>query len=89
MYSLNQLNPNGWNIMKFLNSDNVVCIGAHPDDVEYGMAGTFSRCSDTNFFVIVMSSGGDFDKTTQTSNRKKENTDIWNLFNDIIFNDNI
>ena len=44
MYSLNQLNPNGWNIMKFLNSDNVVCIGAHPDDVEYGMAGTFSRC---------------------------------------------
>ena len=35
------------------------------------------------FFVIVMSSGGDFDKTTQTSNRKKENTDIWNLFKNV------
>ena len=42
----------------------ILVFGAHPDDVEYGMAGTFSKCTDTDFVVVVMSDGGDFDKTT-------------------------
>ena len=52
--------------MKFLDSDHVLCIGAHPDDVEYGMAGTFEKCNETEFTVFVMSDGGDFDNTTKS-----------------------
>ena len=48
--------------MKFLNSSHAICIGAHPDDVEYGMLGTFLKYRDTHFRVIVLSGGGDFDK---------------------------
>ena len=66
--------------MKFLNSITTLCIGAHPDDVEYGMAGTFSKCTDTDFVVLVMSDGGDFDKTTTYNDRKKENENVWNMF---------
>jgi len=66
--------------MKFLNSSNVLCIGAHPDDVEYGMAGVFQKYYDTNFKVVVMSEGGDWDKTTTYDNRQEENEHIWNTF---------
>ena len=38
--------------MKFLNKNKVVCLGAHPDDVEYGMSGTFEECNETQFFII-------------------------------------
>ena len=69
--------------MKFLNSDVTLCLGAHPDDVEYGMAGTFSCCSQTKFIVLVMSSGGDFDQTTIESNRREENLDVWSLFGNV------
>ena len=69
--------------MKFLNSSYVLCIGAHPDDVEYGMAGVFSKCYDTNFTVIVMSDGGDFDKTTTSTNRRYENERIWTMFDNV------
>ena len=63
--------------MKFLNSITTLCIGAHPDDVEYGMAGTFSKCRDTDFVVLVMSEGGDWDKTTTYNDRKKENENMY------------
>ena len=66
--------------MKFLNSSNVLCIGAHPDDVEYGMAGVFQKYYDTNFKVVVMSEGGDWDKTTTYDNRQEENEHVWNTF---------
>ena len=66
--------------MKFLNSKNVLCIGAHPDDVEYGMAGVFSKCTDTDFVVLGMSDGGDWDKTTSYNDRQKENENVWDLF---------
>ena len=69
--------------MKFLNSNHVLCIGAHPDDVEYGMAGTFHKCKDTNFTVFVMSDGGDFDSTTKEVDRGSENRSIWNLFSNV------
>ena len=66
--------------MKFLNSSNVLCIGAHPDDVEYGMAGVFQKYYDTNFKVVVMSEGGDWDKTTTYDDRQEENEHVWNTF---------
>ena len=66
--------------MKFLNKDKVLCIGAHPDDVEYGMAGTFKKCYNTLFEVVVMSGGGDFDKTTSNADRRSENELIWKMF---------
>ena len=69
--------------MKFLNSTTTLCIGAHPDDVEYGMAGTFSKCTDTDFVVVVMSDGGDFDKTTTYNDRKKENENVWDIFSNV------
>ena len=66
--------------MKFLNKDRVLCIGAHPDDVEYGMAGTFKKCYNTMFEVVVMSGGGDFDNTTTDADRRSENESIWKMF---------
>jgi LmbE family N-acetylglucosaminyl deacetylase len=69
--------------MKFLNSKKVLCVGAHPDDVEYGMAGTFSKCTDTDFIVLVMSDGGDFDKTTTYEDRREENENVWNVFENV------
>ena len=48
--------------MKFLNSTHAIVIGAHPDDIEYGMLGTFLKFTDTHFRIIVLSGGGDFDK---------------------------
>ena len=69
--------------MKFLNSDFVLCIGAHPDDVEYGMAGTFEKCWKTQFTVMVMSEGGDFDKTTKKVDRGAENRLVWDMFDNV------
>lgn len=66
--------------MKFLNKDRVLCIGAHPDDVEYGMAGTFKKCYNTMFEVVVMSGGGDFDSTTTDVDRRGENELVWKMF---------
>jgi LmbE family N-acetylglucosaminyl deacetylase len=40
--------------MKFLNFDRVLCLGAHPDDVEYGMGGTILKCKDTIFDVFCL-----------------------------------
>ena len=68
--------------MKFLNKNKVVCVGAHPDDVEYGMAGTFEKCFLTEFFVIVLSNGGDFDTTTGNK-RNSENENIWAKFDNV------
>jgi LmbE family N-acetylglucosaminyl deacetylase len=69
--------------MKFLNSDYVLCIGAHPDDVEYGMTGTFLKCDETEFSVYVMSSGGDYDKTTVEIDRAAENRMVWSRLTNV------
>ena len=50
--------------MKFLNFNKVLCLGAHPDDVEYGMLGSMCKFTDTKFDILVLSEGGDFDKST-------------------------
>ena len=68
--------------MKFLNKNKVICLGAHPDDVEYGMSGTFGECDETEFFVIVLSNGGDFDETTGNK-RNFENENIWSKYENV------
>lgn len=50
--------------MKIINLKNVLCLSPHPDDVEYGMLGTMIKYKDTNFDVLVLSQGGDFDTSS-------------------------
>jgi len=61
---------------KFLNYNKVLCLSPHPDDAEYGMLGTIMKFKDTQFDVVVLSSGGDFDKSYE-KNRKGECKDVW------------
>ena len=51
-------------------------------DVEYGMSGTFGECYNTEFFVIVLSNGGDFDNTTGDQ-RNSENENIWARYENV------
>jgi LmbE family N-acetylglucosaminyl deacetylase len=62
--------------MKFLNYDRVLCLSPHPDDVEYGMLGTICKYKDTQFDIVVLSQGGDFDEST-TSSRRDECRMVW------------
>ena len=48
--------------MKLLNYDKVLCLSPHPDDVEYGMLGTICKYKDTQFEIVVLYKGVDFDK---------------------------
>ena len=68
--------------MKFLNLNKVLCLSAHPDDTEYGMLGSMSVHNKTQFDVLVLSNGGDFDKTTG-SDRTKECIHIWNRLDNV------
>ena len=68
--------------MKFLNYDKVLCLSAHPDDVEYGMLGSMIKFKDTEFFIVVLSRGGDFDNTTSMG-RITENEIIWNKIDNV------
>ena len=62
--------------MKFLNYDKVLCLSPHPDDAEYGMLGTILKYKDTQFDIVVLSQGGDFDKSTSKS-RQEECKEVW------------
>ena len=68
--------------MKFLNYDKVLCLSPHPDDVEYGMLGTMMKYKDTQFDVIVLSEGGDFDESTSIS-RQEECRKVWEHIDNI------
>lgn len=68
--------------MKLLNLDKVLCLSAHPDDAEYSMLGTMIRFENTNFDIVVLSNGGDFDKSSGKS-RKKECTNTWSNFSNV------
>ena len=56
--------------MKFLNLNRVLCISAHPDDTEYGALGSMIKFKDTQFDVVVLSNGGDFDKSSGFNREK-------------------
>tara|TARA_Y100000593_G_scaffold45167_1_gene85950 strand:- start:644 stop:1330 length:687 start_codon:yes stop_codon:yes gene_type:complete len=62
--------------MKLLNYSKVLCLSPHPDDVEYGMLGTICKYKDTQFDVVVLSQGGDFDESTAES-RQEECKKVW------------
>ena len=68
--------------MKFLNYDRVLCLSPHPDDVEYGMLGTIMKYKDTKFDIVVLSQGGDFDKSTAKS-RQDECRKVWEHIDNI------
>ena len=62
--------------MKFLNCNRVLCLSPHPDDVEYGMAGTILLCKDTTFDLLCLTCGGSFDLSTNHS-RLDEIRSFW------------
>ena len=68
--------------MKFLNLKRILCLSAHPDDVEYGVMGSMAVYGETQFDVIVLSSGGDFDKTTG-EDRINECKKVWDWFENV------
>ena len=53
--------------MKFLDFNKVLCLAPHPDDVEYSIAGTILKHTDTVFDIVCLTQGGDCDKTTDIS----------------------
>ena len=68
--------------MKFLNYDRVLCLSPHPDDIEYGMLGTIMKYKDTKFDIVVLSQGGDFDKST-AKERQNECRKVWENIDNI------
>lgn len=52
---------------KFLNFNKILCLSPHPDDVEYSMAGTILKYSDTVFDISCLTPGGNFDSTNDFS----------------------
>ena len=68
--------------MKFLNLKKILCLSAHPDDVEYGVMGSMAVYGETQFDVLVLSSGGDFDKTTG-QDRINECKKVWDWFENV------
>jgi LmbE family N-acetylglucosaminyl deacetylase len=62
--------------MKLLGFDRVLCLSPHPDDVEYSMSGTIMKYKDTQFDMLTLSIGGDFDTTT-TNSRHNEVEAAW------------
>lgn len=68
--------------MKFLNLNRVLCLSAHPDDAEYSMLGSMIKFDTTQFDIVVLSNGGDFDISSGESREKECNT-IWDNFSNI------
>ena len=62
--------------MKFLGFNKVLCLSPHPDDVEFGMMGTVLIYTDTQFDILCLFQGGDFDKTT-SKDRLEEIKNVW------------
>ena len=62
--------------MKFLNFKKVLCLSPHPDDVEYSIVGSILQSDQTQFDILCLTQGGDFDKTN-SKNRLQEVTDFW------------
>jgi LmbE family N-acetylglucosaminyl deacetylase len=67
---------------KFHDFNKVLCLSPHPDDIEYAMLGSMIKFKNTQFDIIVVSQGGDFDNTSSV-NRHVECTSIWELYSNI------
>ena len=64
--------------MKLLGFNRVLCLSPHPDDVEYSMSGTIMKYKDTQFDMLTLSIGGNFDATT-TTERHNEVESAWSV----------
>lgn len=62
---------------RFLNFKKVLILSPHPDDAEYSFSGTVLKYKGTQFDILNMTSGGDFDKTTFNTNRIAEVKLFW------------
>lgn len=77
--------------MKLLNFDKVLCLSPHPDDVELGLAGSIIKYHDTQFDILTMSLGGDFEGSDPNIRRNEVNN-AWksaNVDNCTIYFDNL
>mgnify|MGYP001171828677 FL=1 len=61
---------------KFLNSNKILCLSPHPDDIEYGALGIMAKHPETHFDILTISIGGKFDNSSG-KNRFKECSSIW------------
>lgn len=61
------------NIMK-----NILAIGAHPDDIEIGCAGTLSKLSDEgkNIYLLVLTKGENWENKTCTERLKEQELSV-------------
>ena len=71
--------------MKFLNHNKVLCLSPHPDDVEYGMLGVISKYGDTQFDILVLSEGGDFDSTVKQKRHNESKKALDGIANSTCF----
>lgn len=62
---------------KFLSYNKVLVLSPHPDDVEYSISGMIISHLGTQFDILNMTQGGDFDPTTFKTNRLNEVTSFW------------
>jgi LmbE family N-acetylglucosaminyl deacetylase len=62
--------------MKFLNSNKVLCLSPHPDDVEYSMSLTIEKHRDTKFHIYTFGWGGEGD-ASNGPNRIEECDIFW------------
>lgn len=75
--------------MQFLNSEKILCISPHPDDVELSMSGSIMKFSDTKFDILCLTSGSEGDSTS-SNKRLDEVKNFWNGINNVklIFSEN-
>jgi LmbE family N-acetylglucosaminyl deacetylase len=74
--TIDNMQPRGDAMPKFLNYSRALCLSPHPDDVEYSMGGAIKKYSGTFFDVVCLSRGGDRDETSD-SQRIDEVQGFW------------
>lgn len=62
--------------LKFLNFNKVLCLSPHPDDVEYSIVGSILQSDQTQFDILCLTQGGDFDQTN-SEDRLQEVNNFW------------
>lgn len=67
---------------KFVNLNRVLILSPHSDDAEYSVSGTISKFKETMFYVLTMSSGGNFDDSTNYT-RFMESENFWKTYDNV------
>lgn len=69
--------------MKFLGLKQVLVLSPHPDDAEYSMSGVAMKYTNTTFYILTMSAGGNFDLSSGSS-RFDEVQEFWKRFHNVV-----